>query len=1599
VGRKWIYTNFQSSSRNKVDVEAVYQQQLMDQERARQAQVANYMARQQVQEKADEEGRSIWSKIGSFIGATADRVWTDDFSAVPVAGPAASAVAQRYERTTQGISAGLSTAALASNPKYWSNRDEGSDILADASRVQPGRALVAAIDAMPNPQNDGFNIYAKDENFNIADDQARDEMFENDLTLKIASGTVDGLATFFLDPFVLGGKGVKVARSGTTAFGLQVPGMTGRRVYDQSGRANMAVLGQVEREADEALAFARGLGGKETPVGVIGQRIAERDYEELLKLWQFKGQNRDQLAAFGSVINNKEDAIMFVAAAAGSKKYQQLMKEQNADIMAGMIRTVNGSPYENLLLNTPIGARQHLLLDNMLEPGIDVQKVLQAASKRDPILKAELERYRSFTDFFASMDDAASGLGPLGLMDRIGGTNVKGMQIAQAWRDGRLARKSPIGREARGPEGLVQRLDSRYGTGPAVYERVFQISGNMPRIRLLDWVGGYTASGYINLRDWNSGKAVDELKAYLSDSRVISKDRTFVAEQLAIFGRAGQSAEMRFGAIKQIEQNVARRLGQHYGASDEVMMDAYKMIDKNRAEVVAKFRNRAYGVVDAGDGSIIVTSPLLRSQLETSMPMLNARVLEKSARVAGKFYNRDGLTGGLAGTQLSATAKNLIDEIQSLWKASVLIRGGYTQRNTLEGWLRSAAFLGSVPALKAAPRGFLNSFYNNKRRLQSISLGGGGSLRSRLPITGLRGLALREKEALDQINDLQRARAEIAWTGTGTVDDGVARMANDLDQQIAGLQTTLKQIRDKRTNLSSRRFYGDDGAFAGEHGDLIRRMSSAETTTKNFLESAWMRGQQELLDANNWVKIQPGKPQYWQELAVAARQFRNDDVARRLLQGEDIGSVIAWVRSNQGRGYRRDMRLARDEVEGKVTEIANMIDSYLPLPAAKAMAAQGDVTAGQLQQVLGRLLNNKSGEGKFLSLSPIHGREVSLQLQGSVIKNLYNKPIQALFRLLGTYSESTLVRHPFYAEVWNRRVNALTMTARKQGRNIDANTADGAKLMEQINQSAHRYAMRATNETLYTIERYSNLANAMRWFSPFFAAWENSFTVFAKLIANDPSIAARANILWNIPNQLGMVVDRDGNKVEAKAWRWLTGESNQHYIVVPKQMNDALSKFTGGLPIQFSQGGANVVTPGNYPYLPGFGPVVTISAGKFLAAKPDTQKFLREKLGDAVYEQIAPFGVPQDTLEKGAMPPWVRAAYRRWQGEENEHYLKTAEAMMQNAMTEWYLSGGRPEDKPDMDVVLQRANDFYLFSMFSLLVAPVAPSRLSPYQQELDYWNQLKQDPTTTYREKQDQFIRKFGDGYLPLIASSSRSAARGLDPTIGVYRVLQENSGLARELAATIGPEAIGIVASSAPLGELDPGALQWLSSTDIPGTSTRYREGIGPGTMQTNVILQRAWREYRQAKESRDAMLRQRGVTNINAAEVEDIRLAWNQYTRQDMTRKYGEAWAVALNSYELDGPKYLVGVQMALDNEKFMEKHGGTALWQNIRVYMDSRQRALDLIGAGADSKMIRQAWERWSMDFKYSSLEFADFYEKFLEQDSQLREIGLSSLGAT
>lgn len=170
-----------------------------DMERDRQLRIDQQRAAARLRQQQEEEGEpGFFGKVASGVGNVLDRMWTDDFSAIPIVGPAARVTGETLQTSWDGSYALGSSAALAVNPKYWQNRGPEGDLFRDARNTNVGDAIQAAGEALANTPltkpvySANENIYERNPDLNIANRAQRDEAFSQRPGLEMASGVTSG---------------------------------------------------------------------------------------------------------------------------------------------------------------------------------------------------------------------------------------------------------------------------------------------------------------------------------------------------------------------------------------------------------------------------------------------------------------------------------------------------------------------------------------------------------------------------------------------------------------------------------------------------------------------------------------------------------------------------------------------------------------------------------------------------------------------------------------------------------------------------------------------------------------------------------------------------------------------------------------------------------------------------------------------------------------------------------------------------------------------------------------------------------------------------------------------------------------------------------------------------------------------------------------------------------------------------------------------------------------------------------------------------------------------------------------------------------------
>lgn len=805
-----------------------------------------------------------------------------------------------------------------------------------------------------------------------------------------------------------------------------------------------------------------------------------------------------------------------------------------------------------------------------------------------------------------------------------------------------------------------------------------------------------------------------------------------------------------------------------------------------------------------------------------------------------------------------------------------------------------------------------------------------------------------------------------------------------IEEQLSELYTLLDQAAARRTVIGSRKRLGDEDVFSGTYGNIARANASADATIENTIMD--MMSQYEIKRSgrtNSWGVVNPGDPQYYDELArVTNFQFKNDAIAERILRGESREDVIKWLRSPDARKYREDMEIGKLDVPAHVDRVDDMVTSYLPDPELRMRAAEGELSPIDFEAAL-----------SSYELGPIHGRLVEEVTSSGVFrKNWYRDGIRQMYRILGTAPEDLAVRHPFYRHVHRLEQTRLQQMYLDQGREI---TLD---LKEKINKSAHQQALRETRRTLYTIERYSNPAMVLRWLIPFFPAYENTMLVWLRFAYDDPSIVARANLIWNAPNEMGLVVDDEGKEVPAGA-----SFDKPAYVTMPEPMGRALAKAVpGGQIPDFPKQSLNFVLPGQNPFAPGFGPIVSTPASWFISQDPGREQNFKKRLerfigkegSEIVYQQLVPFGTASGNPADTTLSSSLRQLGIKVGQEGSADFMMRALAIYRDELQRWH-DGGMKGPKPKEEDAIKKADDFTDLRLMSAVLSPVATRWRSPYAQYIQEYRDL----ITQYgfEEGERRFDEKYPEyGTLKLSLTDSPT---GMSASMESYDLFKKNTSLWNEVTK-IDPRLGQLVVNPYARGEFNSTVYEWSKGRPIaPGSSVKIRDVKSLQDFERQDAVSRGWKEFRAAKAKRDSWLERNGYTSYLEA-PQSVKDLWNKwlfdYEQENPDwftekEKYSNSAAVRQN---------IEALTIISSNDKYVRSSPDTDLWVLVQDYLEKRdfivqelerrdaEGGSDNITAKSNENLLKM-WSDYTTKAVNSNTKFADLYDRYLENDDLQR----------
>lgn len=656
-----------------------------------------------------------------------------------------------------------------------------------------------------------------------------------------------------------------------------------------------------------------------------------------------------------------------------------------------------------------------------------------------------------------------------------------------------------------------------------------------------------------------------------------------------------------------------------------------------------------------------VRLPVLETQLQSWVPMPNAREIVKLANKMGKIKGRVG-----------SIPAELMDQFYRYWKPTVLLRGGWMLRVVSDEQLRVLARQGSllthIAAISTGETPKWSHIADKDISFGRRAAAGLATITGTQPLTSLavrtaKGItSVARKAGLideDQLRIMREVGNEGLVSARATFGGAPEQSIRDL-QSLMGRDELmhLDHLRDHPTG-QWRSVVKGEREYAGAWGRILNEQYGHSPLAKKITQEIIDRGRfgvEYLDDAELNTVVQNTK-----------RWLRNT------AEGKEIAERVPWA--------------ARDP-EKWIMELVEEINGYT-----------GGFDEGLLRGMLQQNVTKEMLENIDEAWRPdtVHGEIVAQSLGTHAVTKFINEFISEGFDLAGRLPTDTLSRQPYFKALYSGEMQRLRRLREAQG--LDIEESDIARM----DRSARQYAIREVKDYLYDLAEVSRFGSMMRHIMPFYPAWQEVLTVWGKIALEDPSVIARGKILWEAPNKAGIVFKDD----EEEEWIQLRLSEKSADKLDLAGWKRYLA--TGGL--RFGKSSFNLVL--NSP-LPGVGPLIQIPVNEVVKKKPELEESLR---------WLLPFGASTDSA-KMLFSPLLRQLGSEIQGPQGNKSYQRAFVDALTWMDVEYRAGRRTSP-PTYDEAHDVASKLWTTRLITRLAAPAQPIMDSPLQPYFDAYRDM----------------------------------------------------------------------------------------------------------------------------------------------------------------------------------------------------------------------------------------------------------------------------------
>lgn len=500
--------------------------------------------------------------------------------------------------------------------------------------------------------------------------------------------------------------------------------------------------------------------------------------------------------------------------------------------------------------------------------------------------------------------------------------------------------------------------------------------------------------------------------------------------------------------------------------------------------------------------------------------------------------------------------------------------------------------------------------------------------------------------------------------------------------------------------------------------------------------------------------------------------------------------------------------------------VLRLVDQYFPDKSVQKRVADGEVTAGELQEVMGARTDLSRIAGDDLNYHPSRAERA---------RTAFTAALDKIWHWIATMPEDRLARWPFYVREFRNQITNRGKILQEQG----------VKMTDEqwgaLRQASHRGSLTELEKTFYNIRRYNTPVYNSRFLMTFPGAFFNSIYRYGRFMVREPERMLQLGMLGADIIKWG-AVDAEGNRVD--------DVRDAVYFLVPGTKTETSS----GMKFPISSLATLTV---NYPSL-GIG---MVSALTLLQARDAaTASYIESKIGTTAYEELFPYGISNNPLSNVA-GAYQKDLWRAVRGEDDVDVRRAVMSLYGYKMYQWEKNGMQGE-QPSMQETIEEIQSYYASGAFKKFVSPF--SIQTPVEGDLldQAWSDIQSKHAGDTEAAREEFTDLYGDAARWLTMPTSERAAY-IPPTMEAYdRIWKKYPDLARELVGIdpMNPEYVSLLAYGTD-GEYSAEVSKYLQTNPLPGDDSPVAENLDPIEFESKMMQSEGWDQYSAGKARYDA------------------------------------------------------------------------------------------------------------------------------------------------